>query len=446
MRGGRAPLWFISIACSLLIRSARSTAPQWVYWFTVVSIWSAVILTVYSGAIYVWIAYKLLKQNSRRLGHMTPLLATLPGEGMNASGDSRGLAGRQRGNVGMDLSPLAAGRADHPLGPPAAGSLAGAGRAVHLPHRLVASLIASRVVQAWVGPEAGQQAADRKPELAHPAEQMLRSGDPGGSCHCRRDGRRRRAAWSRSSSFVSCCKAGWKPFGAAGGGNTAELRAAPASWIPIALPAALFALMHVRSSQPPHSPQYLLALYLGQMAAELLALGLAIVVLRFAARATAADLGWKPEKLRSDAKLGLLALLAVIGPVLTLQAALMVLVKSTGIDYAPDPVPLFFLALVFGVLYRRTHRIAPSLVLHMAFNATAVAGLSSQGSRDIIKREWRSIRAARVPLPGPTTLGATATPSETTFPWSSMGKSWRKSPVGNSAVSNSRLEVPCLGD
>ena len=40
------------------------TAPQWVYWFTVVSIWSAVILTVYSGAVYVWIAYKLLKQKT----------------------------------------------------------------------------------------------------------------------------------------------------------------------------------------------------------------------------------------------------------------------------------------------------------------------------------------------------------------------------------------------
>jgi CDP-diacylglycerol--glycerol-3-phosphate 3-phosphatidyltransferase len=41
-----------------------STAPQWVYWFTVVSIWSAVVLTVYSGAVYVWIAYKLLKQKT----------------------------------------------------------------------------------------------------------------------------------------------------------------------------------------------------------------------------------------------------------------------------------------------------------------------------------------------------------------------------------------------
>ena len=39
-------------------------APAWVYWFMIVSIWSAVVLTVYSGAVYVWIAYKLLKQRT----------------------------------------------------------------------------------------------------------------------------------------------------------------------------------------------------------------------------------------------------------------------------------------------------------------------------------------------------------------------------------------------
>ena len=108
------------------------------------------------------------------------------------------------------------------------------------------------------------------------------------------------------------------------------------------------------------------------MAADLLVLGLAIAVLRFAAGATAADLGWKPEKLRSDAKLGLLALLAVDRSGAGASNRVEELVKWTGIDYAPDPIPLFLLALVFGVLYHRTHRIAPSLVLHMAFNATSI--------------------------------------------------------------------------
>jgi CDP-diacylglycerol---glycerol-3-phosphate 3-phosphatidyltransferase len=37
--------------------------PAWVFWFTVVSIWAAVISTVYSGAIYVWIAWKTLRED-----------------------------------------------------------------------------------------------------------------------------------------------------------------------------------------------------------------------------------------------------------------------------------------------------------------------------------------------------------------------------------------------
>ena len=109
------------------------------------------------------------------------------------------------------------------------------------------------------------------------------------------------------------------------------------------------------------------------MAGELITFALAIVFLQVGVGATAADLGWKPQKLGADARLGLAALLAVTPPVLVLQLALMLLVKRTGVDYAPDPIPLFFLALVLGYLYRRTHRLAPSLVLHMAFNATSIA-------------------------------------------------------------------------
>ena len=39
------------------------TAPAWVYWVTVASIWSAVLLTVYSGAVYVWIAWRILRSD-----------------------------------------------------------------------------------------------------------------------------------------------------------------------------------------------------------------------------------------------------------------------------------------------------------------------------------------------------------------------------------------------
>ena len=36
--------------------------------------------------------------------------------------------------------------------------------------------------------------------------------------------------------------------------------------------------------------------------------------------------------------------------------------------YGPEPVPLFFLALVLGFVYQRTHRIVPSIVTHALFN------------------------------------------------------------------------------
>ncbi len=42
---------------------SAAAAPDWVYWVTVASIWSAVLLTVYSGAVYVWIAWKILRSD-----------------------------------------------------------------------------------------------------------------------------------------------------------------------------------------------------------------------------------------------------------------------------------------------------------------------------------------------------------------------------------------------
>jgi len=45
------------------------------------------------------------------------------------------------------------------------------------------------------------------------------------------------------------------------------------------------------------------------------------------------------------------------------------------IQHGPDPIPLFLLALFLGYLYRQTHRIFPSLVLHMCFNAVTVVQL-----------------------------------------------------------------------
>ena len=37
--------------------------------------------------------------------------------------------------------------------------------------------------------------------------------------------------------------------------------------------------------------------------------------------------------------------------------------------YGPEPIPLFFLALVLGYVYQRTHRIVPCIVAHAVFNS-----------------------------------------------------------------------------
>jgi membrane protease YdiL (CAAX protease family) len=45
------------------------------------------------------------------------------------------------------------------------------------------------------------------------------------------------------------------------------------------------------------------------------------------------------------------------------------------LGHGAAPVPLFFYALALGYLYNRTHRIAPSIVAHLALNSTSMAML-----------------------------------------------------------------------
>jgi membrane protease YdiL (CAAX protease family) len=43
----------------------------------------------------------------------------------------------------------------------------------------------------------------------------------------------------------------------------------------------------------------------------------------------------------------------------------------------PAPIPLFFLALILGYLYHRTHRLLPCIVVHLLFNGLSVAAVVS---------------------------------------------------------------------
>ena len=60
---------------------------------------------------------------------------------------------------------------------------------------------------------------------------------------------------------------------------------------------------------------------------------------------------------------------------IVLSAALFAMLH---IGQGPAPIPLFFLALVLGYLYQRTHRIWPSLVTHFLLNAGSMLILWTQ--------------------------------------------------------------------
>jgi len=94
----------------------------------------------------------------------------------------------------------------------------------------------------------------------------------------------------------------------------------------------------------------------------------ALVLLRTGSGATWSDLGFASKRLLGDLRLGLWGFAAVCTPVVFLQYVTVVHLQPQGVS--GDPIPLLPLALMLGLLYYRTHRLAPAIVLHMAFNAT----------------------------------------------------------------------------
>ena len=137
---------------------------------------------------------------------------------------------------------------------------------------------------------------------------------------------------------------------------------------PITLVALLFAAMHFRPPESLDTPT-IVDRQSVNLAASLLTVAVLIGWLRFAAGATLADFGIVPGKLAADVKLGLLAFLAVTAPVYAVSLAAKQLLPQGMVT---DPLPILCLALALGILYYRTHRILPAIILHVAFNATGV--------------------------------------------------------------------------
>ena len=147
------------------------------------------------------------------------------------------------------------------------------------------------------------------------------------------------------------------------------LRSIARGVLPVATVAVLFAAIHIRKPEPRIELTVLIYLLSVQAIASVLVIILLLAWLKYAAGATLADLGVVPAKVAGDLRLGLLTFLAVTPPVYAITIAAKMLLPESVVA---DPIPLLFLAVALGTLYYRTHRIVPSMVLHMAFNAVGV--------------------------------------------------------------------------
>ena len=140
--------------------------------------------------------------------------------------------------------------------------------------------------------------------------------------------------------------------------------------LPVLTASLLFGAIHYRPLPTPDDPKVLVHMLASGAVARVLTMAFALWLVRSRAGATAADLGFDREKLLADVRLGLVAFAAVAAIVYAMKIALEVALPQNPIN---DPIALVFFAAVLGTLYYRTHRIVPSIVLHMALNATSIA-------------------------------------------------------------------------
>lgn len=135
--------------------------------------------------------------------------------------------------------------------------------------------------------------------------------------------------------------------------------------------AAFFALLHTRAPGPEPSLDQVVGVMSAMVAAELCAIPWLLGLLARRTRGPWRRAVWGGIwAIRRDIAVGLLALAAAAPAVYALQAALRSLVEHAPPDwrFAPDPAPLFLLAIMLGWLRLKTRRMTASLVLHSGVN------------------------------------------------------------------------------
>jgi membrane protease YdiL (CAAX protease family) len=149
------------------------------------------------------------------------------------------------------------------------------------------------------------------------------------------------------------------------------LRAMPPGMPSIAGVSLLFASLHFRSESPQAEEANLVFSFIVLGSINLLTLVFSLGWLHWQTGADAQDFGWDAKHIWGDLASGTAAFFAIAVPIYALQIDLTCYVLPA--KYASDPITLFFFACVLGLLYFRTHRIVPSIVLHIWLNASSLA-------------------------------------------------------------------------
>jgi membrane protease YdiL (CAAX protease family) len=147
-------------------------------------------------------------------------------------------------------------------------------------------------------------------------------------------------------------------------------RRMPLGAMPILFSSIIFAGQHFREEAPMVNVDLFFLLLACDGIAKILTIIFSIVFLHWRVGATAADFGWAPEKFLADVRLGLITFAAIAVPI---YGSLIIVSQLLPKRFAPDPIPIFFFAVALGLLYNRTHRVVPSIAVHMALNATSLA-------------------------------------------------------------------------
>jgi membrane protease YdiL (CAAX protease family) len=144
----------------------------------------------------------------------------------------------------------------------------------------------------------------------------------------------------------------------------------PLGVMPIFITSVIFASQHFHKESQMVDVEIFTVLLACDAMVRILTIIFSVIYMHWRVGATAFDFGWEPKKLLADARLGVITFLVVAVPT---YGCMIGVKKILPESIAPDPIPIFFFAIALGLLYNRTHRIVPSIALHMALNASSLA-------------------------------------------------------------------------